>query len=106
MIRRPPRSTLFPYTTLFRSAIAVGIPAGLAAGWYRRFCFAIEPFLSALNATPRGALLPLIIIWGGIGVWSKVLIVFLGAVVPLCLNAPAGGGTARAQLLRVGRGVK
>src|SRR5687768_17808406 len=26
MIRRPPRSTLFPYTTLFRSAIARGIP--------------------------------------------------------------------------------
>src|SRR3712207_7561914 len=28
MIRRPPRSTLFPYTTLFRSAVGVGRPAG------------------------------------------------------------------------------
>src|SRR3712207_7825395 len=27
MIRRPPRSTLFPYTTLFRSAVAVGVGA-------------------------------------------------------------------------------
>src|SRR2546422_8514019 len=31
MIRRPPRSTLFPYTTLFRSAVGVGG----ACGWYR-----------------------------------------------------------------------
>src|SRR5687768_17947530 len=31
MIRRPPRSTLFPYTTLFRSSVAVGIGAGYFA---------------------------------------------------------------------------
>src|SRR2546422_4759123 len=38
MIRRPPRSTLFPYTTLFRSLIyaAVGLPLGrLADSWSR-----------------------------------------------------------------------
>src|SRR5262245_57417655 len=39
-------------------AIAVGIPLGLAAGWYRRFSYAVEPFLSALNATPQVAFLP------------------------------------------------
>src|SRR5256885_12736452 len=32
MIRRPPRSTLFPYTTLFRSAQGMGIARGLADG--------------------------------------------------------------------------
>jgi NitT/TauT family transport system permease protein len=87
----------------FLLAIAVGIPMGLAAGWYRRFCFAIEPFLSALNATPRVALLPLIIIWAGIGIWSKVLIVFLGAVIPICINVMAGVRTTDARLLRVAR---
>jgi NitT/TauT family transport system permease protein len=90
----------------FVLAIAVGIPLGLAAGWYRRFCFAIEPFLSALNATPRVALLPLIIIWVGIGIWSKVLIVFLGAVIPICINALAGVRTTDAKLLRVARSFK
>ncbi len=87
----------------FALAIAVGIPVGLGAGWYRRFCFAIEPFLSALNATPRVALLPLIIIWVGIGIWSKVLIVFLGAFFPICINALAGVRTTDARLLRVAR---
>src|SRR3712207_8794307 len=32
MIRRPPRSTLFPYTTLFRSLVEVGEPAGAEVG--------------------------------------------------------------------------
>src|SRR3712207_9041003 len=32
MIRRPPRSTLFPYTTLFRSAVRVGVTAGFVPG--------------------------------------------------------------------------
>src|SRR5256886_15888072 len=49
MIRRPPRSTLFPYTTLFRSEFAVATPdtwpalrhSGIAlAGWWRRTALA------------------------------------------------------------------
>ena len=43
-------------------AIAVGIPLGLAAGWYRRFSYAVEPLLAALNATPQVAFLPLLVI--------------------------------------------
>src|SRR2546426_5079423 len=39
MIRRPPRSTLFPYTTLFRSAVAAG---GGAGAWRRRAVNACE----------------------------------------------------------------
>src|SRR5256886_11569006 len=35
MIRRPPRSTLFPYTTLFRSRVATATPGGGAAVWER-----------------------------------------------------------------------
>src|SRR5262249_58929736 len=39
------------------AAVAVGIPVGLAAGWYRRFAYAGAPFLTALNATPQIAFL-------------------------------------------------
>jgi len=41
-------------------ALIVGIPPGLAAGWYCRFNYAVEPFLAALNATPQVAFLPLL----------------------------------------------
>lgn len=85
----------------FAMAVAVGIALGLLAGWYRYVFFALDPFLSALNATPRVALLPLIIIWVGIDIWSKVLVVFLGAVIPVYLNVVAGVRTTDARLLRV-----
>ena len=87
----------------FALSVLLGIPLGLAVGWYRRLYFAVDPFLSALYATPRVALLPLIIIWLGIGIWSKVAIVFLGAFFPICVNTLSGVKTSEARLLRVAR---
>src|SRR2546422_6486309 len=49
MIRRPPRSTLFPYTTLFRSASAADYPLCRGA-WTRRVC---RPSLKARARTRR-----------------------------------------------------
>src|SRR5258708_22484969 len=40
MIRRPPRSTLFPYTTLFRSTGAVGVAHRVLPGYSARLCSA------------------------------------------------------------------
>ncbi len=82
-------------------AIIVGIPLGLAAGWYRRLSYAVAPFLSALNATPQVAFLPLIIIWVGTGFVTKVLIIFLLAVLPIAINAQAAVRTTDARLIKV-----
>jgi NitT/TauT family transport system permease protein len=82
-------------------AIAVGIPLGLAAGWYRRFSYAVEPLLAALNATPQVAFLPLLVIWVGTGVGTRVLIIFLLAVLPLAINAHAAVRTTDPRLIRV-----
>ncbi|MBI2365905.1 MAG: ABC transporter permease [Deltaproteobacteria bacterium] len=53
---------------------AFGVPFGIACGWYKRFAYTFDPFINAMNATPRVALLPLVIIWLGIGILSKVMI--------------------------------
>src|SRR5262249_59538409 len=45
----------------------------------------------------------LIIIWFGIGIWSKVVVVFLGAVLPLLIAAHAGVTTNEARFVRVAR---
>ncbi len=87
----------------FALAIVVGIPFGILLGWYRTFNYIFEPFVFGLNATPRVALVPLFIIWFGIGLWSKVAIVFLGAFFPLVLNAYAGVRTVDDLLLRAAR---
>jgi ABC-type nitrate/sulfonate/bicarbonate transport system permease component len=82
-------------------AIAIGIPLGLAAGWYRRFSYAIDPFLSALNATPQVAFLPLIVVWVGTGLGARVLIIVLLAVLPIAINSRAAVRTTDPRLIRV-----
>lgn len=84
-------------------AFIVGIPLGLAAGWYRRFAHAVEPFLTALNATPQVAFLPLLILWVGTGLASRVLIIVLLAVLPIAISAQAAVRTVDARLVRVAR---
>ena len=84
-------------------AFAIGIPLGLAAGWYHRFNYAVEPFLTALNATPQVAFLPLLILWVGTGLASRVLIIVLLAVLPIAISALAAVRTVDARLVRVAR---
>src|SRR5918994_1845473 len=80
-------------------SVIVGVPFGIACGWYKKFAYIFDPFINAMNATPRVALLPLVIIWLGIGILSKVGIIFLGAVFPILINARDGVKTTPYNLL-------
>jgi NitT/TauT family transport system permease protein len=84
-------------------SVVVGVPFGIAIGWYKKFAYICDPFVNAMNATPRVALLPLVIIWLGIGILSKVGIIFLGAVFPLIINTRDGVKTTPANLLTAAR---
>ena len=84
-------------------SIIVGIPFGIGCGWYRRMAYIFDPFINAMNATPRVALLPLVIIWLGIGILSKVGIIFLGAVFPILINARDGVKTTPYNLLNAAK---
>src|SRR6266568_1308008 len=79
------------------------IPFGIMTGWYKRMSAIFDPFINAMNATPRVALLPLVIIWLGIGMLSKVGIIFLGAVFPMLINTRDGVKTTPANLLCAAR---
>lgn len=84
-------------------SVVVAIPFGIMVGWYRRMSFIFDPFINAMNATPRVALLPLVIIWLGIGILSKVGIIFLGAVFPILINTRDGVKTTPYNLLTAAR---
>jgi NitT/TauT family transport system permease protein len=71
-------------------AVAVGLPVGLVTGRSRTVDAMVDPYVTVLNATPRLIFLPLFILWFGIGMWSKVMIVFIGAVFPLLINTHEG----------------
>src|SRR5436309_7598661 len=86
----------------FLSAI-IAVPFGIMIGWYKKASYIFDPFVNAMNATPRVALLPLVIIWLGIGILSKVGIIFLGAVFPLLINTRDGVKTTPANLVTAAR---
>ena len=87
----------------YGAAILIGVPLGILMGWYSRVDAVLDPFVSALYATPRIALLPLVMIWFGIGLMSKVAIVFLGAVFPILVNTITGVRTVQADFVKVAR---
>jgi ABC-type nitrate/sulfonate/bicarbonate transport system permease component len=95
------KASAMEYGLAMLLAIAIGAPLGLVAGWHRRLSYAIAPFLTALNATPQIALLPIIIVWLGTSLVSKVLIVFLLAVLPIAINAEAAVRTIDPRLIRL-----
>ncbi|HUK40496.1 MAG TPA: ABC transporter permease [Candidatus Acidoferrales bacterium] len=71
-------------------AILVGLPLGLVMGRSKTLDAMLDPFVTAFNATPRLVFLPLLILWLGIGIWSKIAIVFVGALFPLLINTYEG----------------
>jgi NitT/TauT family transport system permease protein len=85
------------------AAIACGVACGVAIGWYRRFGMIVNPFVAALYSTPRVALMPLILIWFGVGIWSNVFIVFINAFFPVLINTIGGVRAIDADLLRAAR---
>jgi len=87
----------------FGLAIGLGIPLGIALGWSRTLRSMLEPFVVVLYSVPRIALLPLIILWLGVGIASKVGIVFLGAVFPITVNVMSGIRTVDETLVRCAR---
>ena len=55
---------------------AVAVPFGIMVGWYKKTSYIFDPFINAMNATPRVALLPLVIIWLGIGISRRSALSF------------------------------
>jgi len=84
-------------------ALVTGIAVGLLMGRYRLAEYLLDPFVYALDATPRVALIPLLLLWFGLGMSSKVAIVFLSGVFPVLMNTFSGVRTVSANLVDVGR---
>jgi NitT/TauT family transport system permease protein len=84
-------------------AIVVGLPLGILIGRSNVLNAMFDPFITAFNATPRLVFLPLLMLWFGIGLWSKVAVVFLGALFPLLINTYEGVRNADRLLINVVR---
>jgi ABC-type nitrate/sulfonate/bicarbonate transport system permease component len=84
-------------------SIVVGLPLGVLIGRSRTLNAMLDPFVTAFNATPRLVFLPLVMLWFGLGLWTKVVIVFLGALFPILINTYEGVRNADRTLINVVR---
>ncbi len=82
-------------------ACVLGIALGLAMASSATFKQAAQPWVSGLYATPTIALAPLFILWFGIGIWSKVIVVITLVLFPVAINTEAGLRTTSERLIEM-----
>jgi NitT/TauT family transport system permease protein len=82
-------------------ASLLGIVAGLGMASSPSVKQAMQPWMVGLYATPTIALAPLFILWFGIGIWSKVLVVILLVFFPVAINTEAGLRTTSERLIEM-----
>lgn len=92
-----------PLALGYALAAAVGIPLGLLAGRYRWAEAGIGIYITAGYATPLVALIPLFILWFGLGFAVKVVIVSVLAVFPIAINTWAGAKGVPRTLIELGK---
>ncbi|HZU18353.1 MAG TPA: ABC transporter permease [Candidatus Dormibacteraeota bacterium] len=85
------------------AAIVVSIPAALVWARYDPVDWAVQHYVNAIYATPLVALVPLLILWFGLGFLSRAIIVFSFAFFPLLLNVYQGAKSVDRELLEVAR---
>ncbi|MGB9369920.1 MAG: ABC transporter permease [Xanthobacteraceae bacterium] len=95
--------SLRPFVVGYGLAILVGVPLGLVIGRFRAVEAALGIYVTAGYAMPLVALVPLLILWLGLGFAVKAAVVFLMALFPITINTWLGVTAVPKSLIDVGR---
>jgi len=96
------KSSMLTLLTGFVTASLIGILGGLLIGRYRYVDAATDWIVNALYATPLIAIIPLVILWFGLGDAAKLFIVTILAVFPVLINTASGVRNVPSALIDVG----
>lgn len=88
------------YTTMIGLSIAIvaGLGLGLAVGYSPLLYSALYPLLIGFNSVPKAALVPVLVIWFGIGSIPAILMAFLISFFPILVNVATGLATLEPEL--------
>jgi NitT/TauT family transport system permease protein len=95
--------SLRPFALGYVLAIVLGVPLGLVIGRFRVVEAALGIYVTAGYAMPLVALVPLLVLWLGLGFTVKVAIIFLMSVFPICINTWLGVTAVPKTLIEVGK---
>jgi ABC-type nitrate/sulfonate/bicarbonate transport system permease component len=87
----------------FGAAVVVGVPLGILMGRSNLLNTLLAPYVNALFVAPRVALVPLILIWFGIGMQAQLVVVFLSCVFEVMINSYAGARNVSAAWIETAR---
>ena len=87
-------------TTLigFAMAVGFGLLLGLIVGWSRSIYAGLYPLMIGFNAIPKVAVVPILVLWFGIGFVPAVLTAFLISFFPIVVNVATGLATIEPEL--------
>ena len=83
----------------FGVAVAVSIPLGLMMGRSRGVASLFNPLLMVIYPVPKAALMPIIMLWLGVGDVSKTLVIFLGVSLPVIYHSFQGAKAVEEKML-------
>ena len=84
--------------TGFGLAIVVGLLLGFLVGSSRMAYAALYPLMTAFNALPKAAFVPILVVWFGIGIGPAILTAFLISFFPIMVNIATGLATLEPEL--------
>lgn len=84
-------------------AIIIGVPLGWLMGWYKSVNRFVRPLFELMRPIPPIAWIPLTILWIGIGLEAKAMIIFFASFVPCVINATAGIKSTNQTLINVAK---
>ena len=90
--------TLWTTTLGFLLAVVGGLALGLAIGWSRAVYAGLYPLMIGFNSIPKVAVVPILVIWFGIGTVPAVLTAFLIAFFPIVVNVATGLATIEPEM--------
>lgn len=87
----------------FGLAVVIGVPLGLAMGWFRGLDLVVSPLFDALRFVAPIAWVPFAALWFGTGIGGPVLVIFTGAFPPCVINAYRGARYVEPYLIEAAR---
>ncbi len=68
-------------------AVVAGVTLGIGMAWNRAVRAFFDPLFALTNPIPKAALIPLFMLWFGIGTLSKIMLIFAGTVIPIVISS-------------------